>query len=719
MGLARDEAGNIWETDAQGNPIRMRPPTGGQGRIISDPGQQEDRDFKRRDQQLQEQAAMLARLKAEADLRDATTKRTTTEARGGVDSSESERTAAFLATRVAGGIQDLARIGNIGAPSLKDALVGGTLLGNYSTDADRQRAINAQRDILDSALTLGTGAAYTQEQIDAYRSAYFPQPGDAPETIRDKTARLQRLLEASRLKAGAAAGLIDDALSASVKAPQGETVRYVQPTPDDGGLTGSVTDDSPVAASVPPPADYRDSIIGQAMSGVNEGIANTLGAPVDLTTMGMNLGVKGFNALTNSSVPEINRPFLGSEMLSDAMDGWGIYRQTNDPTKQFVRRAGQSVGAAYVPMAGAAGSLGKTAAGLGLSAGGGIGAATAQQVFPDNPVAELTGEILGSGLTAGALAASTRRAAMRKAMAAVPSRDELKQQASDLYQQAESRGVVAGPNVTSNLAGRFGKIADDEKLRWPNGNLDPNYKRAGASLDMMDAHAGQSIDPKQIQVLRDNLSDAILGTEGKEQRIARQMLKAFDEETVPLAPELAQARQTASRYLQSGEINRARDLAEVRAGQYGNSGMENALRTDFRALDRRIVKGEANFNPAAEEAIRNVARGRLATNALRKVGKIFAPSDRLGFIASGGTPFAIGTMIGGPELGAAASATTMGLGTAAKRAATRLTERDAAMADVLARNGGNLNIAPLLTPELEELLKRYAAGAGSQYIPGR
>lgn len=507
---------------------------------------------------------------------------------------------------------------------------------------------------------------------------------------------------------------IEKALTPPVQ-PKGGIVQYSQEIP--GGLTGSVTDDGgPKDPGVIPPDDYRNSYVGQGMSGVNEGIASVLGAPVDLATLGMNLGVKGINAATNSSLPEIDRPFLGSDYLKDKMGGWGVYGETNDASKQFTRRVGQSVGAAYVPMAGTAGAWAQAPKLLGIAGAGGAGAATAQQTFPNNPAAEFAGELLGSGLGAGALATANRLSATRKALEAVPSRETLRDQASDLYTQAESRGIVAGPNVTANLAGRFNQIADDAKLRWPDGRVDPNYTRAGAGLGMMDAHKGQNIDPRQIQMLRENLTDAVGATQGKERRIAKQFLDAFDEETIPLAPELAQARNVSSRYLQSDEINRARQLSEVRAGQYSNGGMENALRTDFRKLDRDIVNGSTKFNPAAEAAVRKVARGSKISNAMRKVGKL-APTGAVSTGVSAGVPFMIGNAIGGPGVGAGASAATMGIGTLAKKAAEQAAIRDAKMADALARNGGALKIPPRLSPAEMKALSRVGLGLGSQYIP--
>lgn len=133
--------------------------------------------------------------------------------------TESERTAAFLATRVATASQQLAQIDNEEArsPSLGVEAVRGVFgdtAANYLTGSDRQRIEAAQLDFLDAALTLGTGAAYTREQIEGYRKAYFPQLGDTPATIADKKDRLRAMLESAKVKAGNAAPDIDRAMAA-------------------------------------------------------------------------------------------------------------------------------------------------------------------------------------------------------------------------------------------------------------------------------------------------------------------------------------------------------------------------------------------------------------------------------------------------------------------------------------------------------------------------
>jgi hypothetical protein len=85
-----------------------------------------------------------------------------------------------------------------------------TPLANSLTPEARQRVQSAQLDILDAALTLGTGAAYTREQLEGYREAYFPQIGDKPNQIKDKQARLNNVISAAKIAAGKAAKLVPE-----------------------------------------------------------------------------------------------------------------------------------------------------------------------------------------------------------------------------------------------------------------------------------------------------------------------------------------------------------------------------------------------------------------------------------------------------------------------------------------------------------------------------
>ena len=129
---------------------------------------------------------------------------------------EAERNAAFLATRVANGLKTLKGISQKeqtpGFMERGALTLGSETAANFWRSEDRQRSDAAQKDMLDAALTLATGAAYTPAQFQAAYIAHFPQIGDSDKTKLEKQQRLETLLQAAKLKAGRAASQIDEAL---------------------------------------------------------------------------------------------------------------------------------------------------------------------------------------------------------------------------------------------------------------------------------------------------------------------------------------------------------------------------------------------------------------------------------------------------------------------------------------------------------------------------
>ena len=129
---------------------------------------------------------------------------------------EGERKSAVLANRIQFNVNQISDIlgkkpeaaSPEALPTAIKAITGSDYLKSIANPAERQRIEAAQLDILDAALTLGTGAAYTREQLESYRSSYFPQLGDKPDTIKDKQDRLQNLLESAYIASGRAAPTI-------------------------------------------------------------------------------------------------------------------------------------------------------------------------------------------------------------------------------------------------------------------------------------------------------------------------------------------------------------------------------------------------------------------------------------------------------------------------------------------------------------------------------
>lgn len=130
--------------------------------------------------------------------------------------SEGERKAATLASRLnfsvgqmneAIGLDPKAAMPNTTAEIAR--FVSRTeFLPNKLNTEQRQIVEAAQEDILDAALTLGTGAAYSREQLAGYKKSYFPQLGDGPDQVKSKQARLNNLLKSAEVASGRAAGQI-------------------------------------------------------------------------------------------------------------------------------------------------------------------------------------------------------------------------------------------------------------------------------------------------------------------------------------------------------------------------------------------------------------------------------------------------------------------------------------------------------------------------------
>lgn len=325
----------------------------------------------------------------------------------GADTTEAEKTAGFLATRVAGGLRELSRITKAKPEAAKPSFgieatrsIFGDTAANYLTDADRQQVVAAQTDILDAALTLGTGAAYTAEQLTGYRQSYFPQLGDDDATVKAKQARLLQLLESAKVKAGRAAPQIEQALAA-VQAdiagdPTGDPAEAAlrQKYPEaaeflydkNGELLGFYNKDDeftllfgPGGNPQSPPDGGGD--LGQAFyAGVGD-VAEGVGDVLGLVGNPLNAGI---NALTGTN--------LSTDLGQTFRDATGA--PDGDPMASAINRGGT----AALTMAGAAGAARPFVQGA---------ARTVTNALAAQPAQQLVG-----GATAGAAAEGAKQAGL-------------------------------------------------------------------------------------------------------------------------------------------------------------------------------------------------------------------------------------------------------------------------------------------------------------------
>lgn len=124
--------------------------------------------------------------------------------------TEAQQKTSTLLTRIKGGFSDIMEVRSRNpeaqqpgfAETVAENIFGPGIITRRLAGEDRRIVEDAQVDVLDGLLTLGTGAAYNQEQLQGQRASYFPQFGDTDAEIAVKNRRLQRLIESAKVAAG-------------------------------------------------------------------------------------------------------------------------------------------------------------------------------------------------------------------------------------------------------------------------------------------------------------------------------------------------------------------------------------------------------------------------------------------------------------------------------------------------------------------------------------
>lgn len=356
----------------------------------------------------------------------------------------------------------------------------------------------------------------------------------------------------------------------------------------------------------------------------------------------------------------------------------------------------------------------------GALTGGGAGAAygfaTGEDGAEERTANAVSAGAVGLGLGAtipavgNALRGVAQRPAVRRAIEAIPSVDDIKAKAGALYDRARANGTAADSAATTSLADRATDLLRDEGMVLPSGGLVDGYPRVAGALSMLREFGGQTMDPSQMLQVRRTLQSAAQSADPAERRVGTMLIRQFDDFTDPLAPEIREANALWRTASQGELIDTTIELAGARAGQFSGSGFENALRTEFRALDRQIVKGQLKVSDEERALIERIARGGTVENIARDLGKA-APRGVVSTGLATGVPFMVGNALGGPVMGGLAAAATTGVGEVARRAATRMQTRNANVLSGVARNGGTMPpVPPTLTREMVDQLERMGMG---------
>lgn len=313
----------------------------------------------------------------------------------------------------------------------------------------------------------------------------------------------------------------------------------------------------------------------------------------------------------------------------------------------------------------------------------------------------LWGSLLGA-LTGGGIGAAGGKMAEKAAQKAVPSVSALKSQAGNAYDTALNTGVTLNQS-------RFGSIADDLVSAAQKEGFHPRiHPKVSAALDEFTNLKGQQPTLQQIDNLRRILKQASGSIEKAERRLAQQLISKLDDTLDGLTPAdvvagnvgeatkaLRDARSLWSRASKGETIEGLIARAQDRAGQFSGSGMENALRTEFRQLAMNAKKMRL-FSKEEQEAIKMVSQGKPLTNVLRMIGK-FAPTGVVSSVLSSGAGYGIGGPVGAVALPA--------VGFGGRAGATALTQGAANKAALVARagTGGVPQAAPMSPAQVNAL----------------
>lgn len=387
------------------------------------------------------------------------------------------------------------------------------------------------------------------------------------------------------------------------------------------------------AAPAPSAMDFAT----QGMSGLNEGIAMGLGAPVDLATLLINAGTTGVNKLTGATIPQIENPIGGSQRIREGMLAPTIKPESDDPLLKGVRRVTQEVGAWAVPGGGLAAKTAKPLKTLlkelPSALGSGTGAAVAQTVAPGNPLAEFAGQMVG-GLTPTAAGRMLERG---PAPAAAMTVDDLRTAKNAAYDESRNLGVAYAPSAYDGLLSNVAKAAEAD------GISPTRHKQAYSFIEDMIANRGKPLSLTELDQLRQRVRrDLITPSYGNPAaaadahfgEIILDNIDDFIDNAKPAdliagnakeaANTIIKARSLNTRLRKAEVIQDAIDKAKLNAASSGSGGnLNNAIRQQMKAILTNKKK-IASFTAAERAALESLVKQGKMDDLLRWLGK-FSP----------------------------------------------------------------------------------------------
>lgn len=129
--------------------------------------------------------------------------------------TEAQAKASSFAARMQQAEQDLAKLQNEGLSGTQAVTSSIPLVGNYLQTTDHQKFETAKSAFITAMLRQESGAAVNKNEFSRYEKELFPQPGDAPEVVKQKAALRTAAIE--QMKGAAGPGYQPPAAPAAAK----------------------------------------------------------------------------------------------------------------------------------------------------------------------------------------------------------------------------------------------------------------------------------------------------------------------------------------------------------------------------------------------------------------------------------------------------------------------------------------------------------------------
>lgn len=416
------------------------------------------------------------------------------------------------------------------------------------------------------------------------------------------------------------------------------------------------------AASRAGPSASQTNIVEQAGSGVNEGMASALGAPVDAMTWLLNKGIGGVNAVAGTEIGAIKNPVGGSESIRGALAPFISDTQPQGVGQRYARRIGQEVGygvpaaiaSTAIPAIGPAARANfpaYMAANTASDVGAGIGGQTAREIAPNNDLLDMAMSLGGGIGTAAGISAATR------SRPPAPTLDDVEARARDAYARAEGSGVQLTDEGRQGIVDRLGTVTAENRATNPN-----LYPRTNEVLGDVSRRPPMSLwDAEELrrQIGNDIASDPA------EARVGVALKRELDDYLRTIQPnevrggdamdavaDLAEGRAASHTARKAREVMQAEARGESRASTTGTGG--NVLNAQSQNV-RRIYDNETDllkkgsrsgYTPDEIEAMRRVVFPSAAERIGRTLGRLSPTTG--GLMAAANTAGATAALMGNP-----------------------------------------------------------------------